>query len=98
MGVTGVAILLHAPISVSRLLAMAAPTANLPVLPDLSAKLHPGDSAPWTVLFVLTAITLLPDEVYEPDSISPGVTASLARSICTGEALAPKFVVPKFSV
>ena len=63
MGVTGVAILLHAPISVSRLLAMAAPTANLPVLPDLSAKLHPGDSAPWTVLFVLTAITLLPSLV-----------------------------------
>ncbi len=31
-----------------------------PLLPDLSAKLHPADSAPWTILFVLTLITLLP--------------------------------------
>ena len=29
-------------------------------LPDLSAKLHPGDSTPWAILFVLTLITLLP--------------------------------------
>lgn len=31
-----------------------------PLLPDLSTRLHPGDSTPWTILFVLTAITLLP--------------------------------------
>lgn len=37
----------------------AAPTAS-PLLPDLSARLHPSDSTPWTILFVLTLITLLP--------------------------------------
>ena len=31
-----------------------------PLLPDLSARLHPSDSTPWTILFVLTLITLLP--------------------------------------
>jgi flagellar biosynthetic protein FliP len=36
----------------------AAPAA--PLLPDLSARLHPSDSTPWTILFVLTLITLLP--------------------------------------
>jgi flagellar biosynthetic protein FliP len=40
------------------LLLWAAPAA--PLLPDLNAKLHPGDSTPWTILFVLTMITLLP--------------------------------------
>ena len=29
-------------------------------LPDLNARLRPSDSAPWTILFVLTLITLLP--------------------------------------
>jgi flagellar biosynthetic protein FliP len=29
-------------------------------LPDLSQRLHPSDSTPWTILFVLTIITLLP--------------------------------------
>jgi flagellar biosynthetic protein FliP len=38
----------------------AAVPANVPLLPDLNAKLHPSDSAPWTILFVLTLITLLP--------------------------------------
>ncbi len=38
-------------------LAMAAPA---PLLPDLNARLHPSDSTPWTILFVLTLITLLP--------------------------------------
>ena len=38
-------------------LALAAPTA---LLPDLNAKLHPSDSTPWTILLVLTMITLLP--------------------------------------
>jgi flagellar biosynthesis protein FliP len=38
-------------------LAAAAPTS---LLPDLNAKLHPSDSTPWTILFVLTLITLLP--------------------------------------
>jgi len=31
-----------------------------PLLPDLSTKLHSADSTPWTILFVLTIITLLP--------------------------------------
>jgi flagellar biosynthetic protein FliP len=38
-------------------LAMAAPA---PLLPDLNARLHPSDSTPWTILLVLTLITLLP--------------------------------------
>jgi flagellar biosynthetic protein FliP len=38
----------------------AAVPANVPLLPDLNAKLHPSDSTPWTILFVLTLITLLP--------------------------------------
>jgi flagellar biosynthesis protein FliP len=41
-------------------LAWAAPGGIAPLLPDLNAKLRAGDSAPWTILFVLTAITLLP--------------------------------------
>ena len=40
-------------------LAAAAPT-SAPLLPDLNAKLHPSDSTPWTILLVLTLITLLP--------------------------------------
>ena len=31
-----------------------------PLIPDLNAKLHPSDSTPWTIVFVLTLITLLP--------------------------------------
>ena len=31
-----------------------------PLLPDLGQKLHPSDSTPWTILLVLTLITLLP--------------------------------------
>ena len=38
-------------------LAVAAPA---PLLPDLNARLHPADATPWTILFVLTLITLLP--------------------------------------
>jgi flagellar biosynthesis protein FliP len=38
-------------------LAAAAP---VPLLPDLNSKLHPSDSTPWTILFVLTLVTLLP--------------------------------------
>jgi flagellar biosynthetic protein FliP len=38
---------------------MAAAT-QVPMLPDLNARLHPSDSTPWTILFVLTLITLLP--------------------------------------
>jgi len=37
-------------------LASAAPS----LLPDLSARLRPTDSTPWTILFVLTMVTLLP--------------------------------------
>jgi flagellar biosynthetic protein FliP len=38
----------------------AAAAAPVTLLPDLNAKLHPSDSTPWTILFVLTLITLLP--------------------------------------
>jgi len=38
----------------------AAAPASVPLLPDLNAKLHPSDATPWTILFVLTLITLLP--------------------------------------
>jgi flagellar biosynthetic protein FliP len=34
--------------------------ASVPLLPDLNSKLHPSDSTPWTILFILTLITLLP--------------------------------------
>ena len=37
----------------------AAPQAT-PLLPDLGTRLHPSDSTPWTILFALTLITLLP--------------------------------------
>jgi len=30
------------------------------VVPDLNGRLHPSDSAPWTILFVLTLIAILP--------------------------------------
>lgn len=40
-------------------LGLAVPAAA-PLLPDLNARLHPSDSTPWTILFVLTLITLLP--------------------------------------
>ena len=63
MGLASLGLLLRPFGAVSWLLALTAPGATLPVLPDLSAKLHPGDSAPWTILFVLTAITLLPSLV-----------------------------------
>ncbi len=43
---------------VLNLASAAAPVA--PILPDLNAKLHPSDSTPWTIVFVLTLITLLP--------------------------------------
>jgi flagellar biosynthetic protein FliP len=42
--------------SAARLMA-AAPA---PLLPDLGQRLHSSDSTPWTILFVLTLITLLP--------------------------------------
>ena len=38
-------------------LALATP---VPLLPDLNSRLHPSDSTPWTILFVLTVIPLLP--------------------------------------
>ena len=40
-------------------LAAAAPLSG-PLLPDLNAKLRASDGTPWTILFVLTLITLLP--------------------------------------
>jgi flagellar biosynthetic protein FliP len=46
-------------VNLAALAAMAAPS-SVPLIPDLSTKLHPSDSTPWTILFVLTLITLLP--------------------------------------
>jgi flagellar biosynthetic protein FliP len=40
--------------------AHAASAAPASLLPDLNARLHPSDSTPWTILLVLTLITLLP--------------------------------------
>lgn len=40
--------------------AQAAARSAVPLIPDLNAKLHPSDSTPWTIVFVLTLITLLP--------------------------------------
>lgn len=40
-------------------MALAAP-ASTPLLPDLSARYHPSDATPWTILLVLTLITVLP--------------------------------------
>ena len=40
--------------------AREATAAALPALPDLNARLHPSDSTPWTIVFVLTLVTLLP--------------------------------------
>jgi len=40
--------------------ARLATAATSPLLPDLNARLHPSDSTPWTILFVLTLVTLLP--------------------------------------
>lgn len=41
-------------------LARAAGGASAPLLPDIGSSLHPSDSTPWTILFALTLITLLP--------------------------------------
>jgi flagellar biosynthetic protein FliP len=38
----------------------AATAASSPLLPDLNSRLRPSDSTPWTILIVLTLITLLP--------------------------------------
>jgi len=43
--------------AVARAATAAAPTS---LLPDLSQRLHPSDSTPWTILLVLTLVTLLP--------------------------------------
>ena len=42
------------------LLQMAAAPVAAPLLPDLNSKLRPSDATPWTILLVLTLITLLP--------------------------------------
>lgn len=40
--------------------ARSASAASVPLLPDLNARMQPSNSTPWTILFVLTLITLLP--------------------------------------
>lgn len=42
------------------LLAARAAAMGPSILPDLNARIHPSDSTPWTILLVLTLITLLP--------------------------------------
>jgi flagellar biosynthetic protein FliP len=46
--------------SVGAMATTTATTAATPLLPDLNAKLHPSDAMPWTILFVLTLMTLVP--------------------------------------
>ncbi len=45
---------------VALLLAARSVPAAVPLLPDLNSRLQPSNSTPWTILFVLTLITLLP--------------------------------------
>ncbi|HWE83498.1 MAG TPA: flagellar type III secretion system pore protein FliP [Terracidiphilus sp.] len=40
--------------------ARTAAASSIPLIPDLNSKLHPSDSTPWTIVFVLTLLTLLP--------------------------------------
>ncbi|MGA8727272.1 MAG: flagellar type III secretion system pore protein FliP [Terracidiphilus sp.] len=40
--------------------AREATAASTPALPDLNAHLHSSDSTPWTIVFMLTLVTLLP--------------------------------------
>ena len=40
--------------------ARVAAAAPAPLLPDLNQRLHPSDATPWTILFALTLVTLLP--------------------------------------
>jgi flagellar biosynthetic protein FliP len=42
------------------MLSRSAAEGTVSLLPDLNARLHPSDSTPWTILFVLTLLTLLP--------------------------------------
>jgi flagellar biosynthetic protein FliP len=42
------------------LAAHSASAPSVPLLPDLNSRLQPSNSTPWTILFVLTLITLLP--------------------------------------
>jgi flagellar biosynthesis protein FliP len=42
------------------MLSRTAAEGTVSLLPDLDARLHSSDSTPWTILFVLTLITLLP--------------------------------------
>jgi flagellar biosynthesis protein FliP len=41
-------------------LAAAAQTAAAPLLPDLNARFRPSDATPWTIVFVLTLLTVVP--------------------------------------
>jgi flagellar biosynthesis protein FliP len=45
---------------VAVVLARAVASGESTLLPDLNARLHASDSTPWTILFLLTLITLLP--------------------------------------
>ena len=46
--------------SLSLVLMRVANSNAAPLLPDLNSRLHPSDSTPWTILFALTLITVLP--------------------------------------
>ncbi|MDE3201366.1 MAG: flagellar type III secretion system pore protein FliP [Acidobacteriota bacterium] len=39
--------------------ALAAQSSAAPLLPDLNARFHPSDSTPWTIVFVLTLLTVV---------------------------------------
>ena len=57
-------LVLHHLVSNHLVLNLAAGIAQaVPMIPDLNQKLHPSDSTPWTIVFVLTLIALLPSIV-----------------------------------
>ena len=57
-------LVLHHLVSNHLVLNLAAGAAQAaPMIPDLNQKLHPSDSTPWTIVFVLTLIALLPSIV-----------------------------------
>ena len=63
-----------------------------PLVPDLSQRLHPSDSTPWTILFVLTAITLLPAILGDRDAAAGNVSVRLRTDEDLGAMPADDFL------
>src|ERR1700691_498126 len=64
--------------------AHVAAAAPATLLPDLNARLHPSDATPWTILFVLTLITVLPAILVADYSSG---TVNTAQAVTDTEAL-----------